>query len=499
MMKRNSWRIAGLLTLVALFVAAFMWCLRKENDIWTGVPLLTQEQYEGYTQSKYIDLEGQILLSDSPAPMDRSSSTIYVTVDPATDPMGWADGVSIRGGYELYFAPDEAFDEPAEAVENGHRFRMLVTAGSENYMEYGVVFTTIPVLKIDSESWDLSTESRANHEGELNLWTPDTVSSSRLQLHLRGSATSWMEKKSWKLSLKTEKGKNNNLSLLGLGEDDDWILNGMPLDDLKLREKLSMDIWGEIQKEYQQPLNMSDGEYVELIANGTYQGLYLLQRRVDTKYLQLSGDYVLMKSLNTYTAENVRDAYELIGATVDEAEAFAITEGFFSGEDYENVDLDSWIDMMLLVQLGKMSDNRGHKNMFYLWQLEQGEWTLHFIPWDTDMSFGIDFEERFVHIPDTVWNKMCIRVEYSGMYALYPDLDQRIAARWQQLRQSAMSDETILSIIDNYHSTLVSSGVMARDEEKWGLFYSDDTIESLMGFLENRLAFLDAYYGAILQ
>ena len=506
MIRKNGWRAGALLTVVLLFAAVLVFLHCQEEAVWTGAQLLTEQEWAQYTQYQYVDLSGQLLLDEEAAPIDRTTSTLYITVDAASDPSDWTDGLSIGRGYALYLAPDAAFDDPAAAVAQGHRFRLVVANGAETYMEYGVVFTTLPVLKIDSATWDLTAQDKSEHEGGLCLWSvsdPDEgdrgVVSSKLPLHMRGSTTSWMDKKSWKLSLKTEKGKNNHISLLGLGEDDDWILNGMQLDDLKLRERLTMDIWNQMQTASQNPLNMSTGEYVELVANGSYQGLYLLQRRVDEKYLELEGDYVLMKSQNTYTPQNVREAYELVAATVNEAQAFAVTEGFFSGADYGNVDLDSWIDMMLLVQMGNMEDNRGQKNMFYLWQLEEGAWRVRFIPWDTDMSFGIDMEERFVHVPEEVWNKMCIRVEYSGMYGLYPDLDARIASRWQQLRQGAMSDETIMGIIETYDTVICSSGARARDAEKWGLFYSDDTIESLTGFVQNRLGFLDAYYGAMIQ
>ena len=71
-----------------------------------------------------------------------------------------------------------------------------------------------------------------------------------------------------------------------MGSDDDWILNPMSLDDFKVKENLLMTLWNELAQENDWDVRMSTGNYCEIVMNGRYRGLYLLQRRIDRKYLK---------------------------------------------------------------------------------------------------------------------------------------------------------------------------------------------------------------------
>lgn len=481
---------------------AFLWDAEENWKPQTcmGVVVLENSQMEHFSKQESLDMKDCFYLDDEPAAVDLATSTIYISkVGAATQKFTELDGIlSLQKlGYELFFAPDAAFEDMPQAIENNHRFCLIATNGSERYSEYNVVFTTLPVMRLSLPDMDISSASKKDYDGELQLWDGTDDSSmitSSMKMHVRGATTSWVsDKKSWKVSL-IDDGKKHNENLLGLGSDDDWILNAMLMDDTKIREKLSMDLWNQMQENDRTSGNMSTGAYVEVVANGSYRGLYLLQRRVDRKYLNLAGDYVLMKSKNTYTPENVYDAYELIDSSLPEEESYVLTEQFLSG-DYEQVDVDSWLDLMLYVQLGYMADNRAQKNMYYLWERKNDQWSISFIPWDTDMSFGIGFDGFFVHRPEAYISGSCIRMEYSGLYLMYPDLIPRISQRWKELRQTVITEENLLQIIESAEWKVSSSGARMRNEELWGTRYENDTTDQVVWFLQNRLNYMDACYG----
>ena len=103
------------------------------------------------------------------------------------------------------------------------------------------------------------------------------------------------------MNLRDEDFQKSNVDLLGLGSDDDYILNPMSMDDTFVKEKLIQELWSQLMKQADYNYQMTKGEYVELFINGAYQGLYLLQRRIDAKYLNLNRNQdILLKGINTW-------------------------------------------------------------------------------------------------------------------------------------------------------------------------------------------------------
>ena len=169
-------------------------------------------------------------------------------------------------------------------------------------MRYDVVFTTLPVLAMEDPDSTMLTEKGPIVRGALSLWSPvdtetDTysVKHSLVRWKIRGQTTAELDKKCYKLTLEKNGGGKRNQNLLGLGKDDDWILNAMAMDDFKVKEQFAMKLWNRLAEQSPWDYPMSSGAYCEVVLNGHYQGLYLLQRRVDRKYLGLSDGQILLK------------------------------------------------------------------------------------------------------------------------------------------------------------------------------------------------------------
>ena len=116
------------------------------------------------------------------------------------------------------------------------------------------------------------------------------------------------------------------------------------------------------------------------------------------------------------------------------------------------------------------------------------------IPWDTDMSFGVYWIDGsgFQYIPESV-EIMEYRMEYEALKQQYPDLDERMAKRWQELRQTIFSAENLLGKIDAYRYTILMSGAVDRDFNilGWYSWGGLDIPENLKLYIENRLEILD--------
>ena len=114
------------------------------------------------------------------------------------------------------------------------------------------------------------------------------------------------------------------MSLVGLGADDDWILNPMNLDDTKLKETLFMDLWNQRAEQVNWNENMSAGEYVEVVINQEYWGLFQLQRRIDGKFLSLGSQDILLKSGVKLNTDTVELAYEIVHTGLTDTETFTL-------------------------------------------------------------------------------------------------------------------------------------------------------------------------------
>ena len=231
-------------------------------------------------------------------------------------------------------------------------------------MAYNVVFTTLPVLRIDGEAFALDERDREINRGELCLWTPNDPDSGRYSVkesdvhwHVRGGSSAYQSKTPWKLSLKKKNDTNKNMSMVGLGSDDDWILNAMALDDTKLKEQLFMKLWNERAAQTDWNPQMSSGEYVEVVMNRTYMGVYLLQRRIDGKYLNLESEDVLLKGKSMWIAETITDAYEIVTSPLNEQDTYDLMQDFFDGSDPSIVHQDNYLDVILFLQYASAGDN----------------------------------------------------------------------------------------------------------------------------------------------
>ncbi|HRZ98281.1 MAG TPA: CotH kinase family protein [Paludibacter sp.] len=123
----------------------------------------------------------------------------------------------------------------------------------------------------------------------------------RIAIELRGSSSQDLPKKPYGLTtLKDDNVSNNNVSLLGMPKENDWVLNSLAFDPSLMRDYLSYDF----------ARNMGNysprGVYCEVIVNGDYKGLYIFMEK-----LKINDDRInIIKMTNTdNTGQNVTGGY----------------------------------------------------------------------------------------------------------------------------------------------------------------------------------------------
>src|SRR4030042_904126 len=151
-------------------------------------------------------------------------------------------------------------------------------------------------------------------EGERNYVTDQNTAAyldynGRIDIEIRGSSSQYSQKKQYGFSTKLADGvTNNNVSLLGMPAENDWILNSMVFDSSLIRDYLCFNLSRQIG-EY-----ASRTAYCEVVVNGSYRGLYILEEKikpdnnrvdvykitVDDNYLpDISGGYIIKADKTT--------------------------------------------------------------------------------------------------------------------------------------------------------------------------------------------------------
>ena len=482
--KPMTKKIIFLVCSLIVFVSTALFVTAEKRKFCMGVPRITKEELNSYTETTELDIS-QITFEGEPVAIDWGNNSIYVSQSienkgKASDFQGKLEAMD--SNYQLFFLDD-----------------LLIIRSGALYQKVNVVITTLPVMYLKIEGNYADDEGNNVIQGRMTLWnsfaqggTGYQTKTSSAQWHMRGNSTRIYPKMSWKLNLKESDGQNRNEDLLGLGSDDDWILNPMSMDDTFVKEKLSQILWNQVAETVDYNDSMSEGQYIELVINGSYQGLYLLQRRVDAKFLKLDQTKdILLKGINTWEAETVADGYEIVWTPYDVNETYQAMEQVLKFQDGNGIHMKNFIDVSLFLQFLSGCDNYGYKNMFYALRKTGNAYEMSMVPWDTDLSLGVtwgyDYEQS-VH-------EMIERQELDTLRKQVPDIDEKMAVRWHQLRKSIYSEENIFAIYEEVTEELLNSGALQRDFECWGLLHEgEDNWGNLQRFIKERLEILDEYY-----
>lgn len=131
----------------------------------------------------------------------------------------------------------------------------------------------------------------------------------KIGIETRGSTSQLLQKKPYGFTtLKDDNVTNNNVSILGMPKENDWILNSLAYDPSLIRDYLSYNL-------YRKTGNYSPrGKYCEVVIDGDYKGLYILMEKikidenrvdilkitnVDNLYPDVTGGYLIKSDKNS--------------------------------------------------------------------------------------------------------------------------------------------------------------------------------------------------------
>jgi hypothetical protein len=361
-----------------------------------------------------------------------------------------------------------------------------------------------------------------------------------ISIEIRGSSSQMFPKKSYALETQDAEGQNNNVSLLGMPEENDWILYGPYTDKTLMRNAVVFEL-GEKLNRY-----TPRRRYCELFINGDYRGVYMLmenikrdENRVDIATLlpediegnELTGGYILkidkftgdfnggwQSPYSTVAGDNLYVQFHKPEMNELNAPQIAYIEGHITafedalaGPDFSDpelgympfIDVYSFIDLYLINELSKNIDGYRLSTYFYKQKDSNGGKIVMGPWWDYNLSLGnADYCEAAITEGFEV-NSDCGNTNPFWWERMLEDPTYRdlTRCRWEEYRSDAWSNESIHSTIDSLVTLLGDAS--ARDHARWPRLgqwvwpnsFVGDTYEEELDFMRNwiddRLDWLD--------
>jgi len=410
-------------------------------------------------------------------------------------------------GVSLCFVDDYTYDWRSDAVRDGYEYQILAY-NDEEFSYASIVFTGLPIVKIDTEApllphEDIPVQVSVCAAGEAPL-------TAYARAHERGDTSLRMRPKH---GIKVEFTRNadgtrkTTQRMPFLGETDEFILIAGSMDDLLIRDKLSWDLWNGIAKK-EEAFGPRELTYCEVFAGDEYLGVYLIMKPYDyaEELSRLSADAPMTDSLYRLAGRTVYEFdkpliqdhraiyYEQHYAPSGAPEHAAIEPylDMFAEEDdavfcekaLSMLDLDSVIRYALFVQACGMTDNE-RNNLYILCHRGEDGFRYLFAPWDLDVSWGRDDEENA-----EIWYEFDL---FDRLVELdCGDVRERVARIWQQMRETSFSDENVERLITSYDLEMGDSGAFYRDAVKWNRANSYADSYNTYAYAVSRFAMMDA-------
>ena len=356
----------------------------------------------------------------------------------------------------------------------------------------------------------------------------------RINIEIRGSSSQAVLKKQYGFSTKkTDNITNNNVSLLGLPKDNDWILYAMAFDASLIRNYLSYN------------LSRMIGEYAsrtifcEVVINGSYNGLYVLLEKIksgtdrvdvyeigagDITFPGVTGGYItkadkttggdpIAWEMSSYLGindvdfihelpkpENVKyEQNNYIQSEFEKLRISAATGDLSLETGYPSViDIPSFVDYMIINELAANAD--AYQFSTYYHKDRNGKLRAGPI-WDLDLTYGNDlFMWGFDRSKTNTWQFSNGDNEGPRFWRdLFNNQVFRccLSKKWNQLIQPGqpLNISGIESFIDQ--SVINISEAVMRENQRWGTVSNHaNEILKIKTFLQQRITWMTSGLGS---
>ena len=464
-------------------------------------------------------------------------------------PEGW-NSLTISG---KAVAPGDTVTFSKVAARKNYSFSIRKTDGSQSYTK-SVTFTALPVVRV------FGSFGNSYSEGNIQVLEPNigyAAEMLNMKAKWRGGITngSGKHKRNYHVKLKDAAGNKLEKKFFGLRNDNSWILESCQVDMSRVRNRVLTDLWND----YSTPPYYKDqekkartgtrGQFVELILNDEYRGIYCMTENMDRKQMQLKkieeatddteatahgrlwkskdwcyavfmgpnrghyypADFLTTPSEYSEMWDNYQVKYpdfEDYGYRTDWSTLYNAvdfvchsTDEDFREHFAEYFDLPVVIDYYILMETILSTDNHG-KNMFFAVYDSQVDEKITFGVWDMDATCGQRWSDDYYHStlmkPEQDYATYVYNNEH-GDYNLFKrlrdtdadDFNMQVRLRYRDLRKNWLATDSILKRFSTYLDRFKLCGAAQREYNKWN---GDSDIAGLSLNFDTEMEYLTDWF-----
>ena len=439
------------------------------------------------------------------------------------------EGVAVNNGDSVTF----------EAIEGGKQYVVTTQLGDSLFTGY-VTFTWLPIVEMFGEF-----KKSYYTYGTVIVSEPDSVYTEPLlaKVRLRGIATNVTGKHKRNYSIKfvnEEDSTKENHRFFGLRKDNNWILDAGQMDFLRVRNRVSTDLWLDMARRpwYSDTLpnarNGSRGQMIEVMLNGEYRGIYNMCEPIDRKQLKLKrydtenkafhgelwmaaswSQTVTMSVPKKRSSKTNWDGFELKYPDYDEIHRANWTTlenaVWFAKRADENqslrtdsmgyyFDLPVMQDYFIFIATLQALDNES-KNIFYACHDITDHPRLTMIPWDLDICLGQSYAPKVPRNEAVAPERELDWVYHLPMINMWHMMDyhNEVVNRYKELRETVLNTDSLVNRYRAAIDNLENCGAATREEGRWSedsdlagkpLDLSEE-MDYVEDWIRRRMAYLD--------
>lgn len=373
-------------------------------------------------------------------------------------------------------------------------------------------------------------QKRTNNNFTVNL---------KCKIKYRGASSLRYDKKSFAVKLLDDNEKSLDASILGIREDDSWILNAMAIDRIRMRDRLLFDVWNDFSgtpydTDYENR-NGTKGYFVEVFLNGEYHGLYCMTDKINRKLLGLKkikeetngdittrglllkcnawGDAAILRGYNDEPMDTEEwnqwelqypddypstDTYMPLARLIDLCNT---SSDVFKAEYQQHFYRDNLMKYHLFLLTFNICDNL-LKNTFLSTVDITKEERFIITPWDLDCSLGGLYDGThtdYIIENENIYVNPFVRLWQENVDNYKTDL----CNLWQNSSNDIFSEEAIAKRMSDYAEKFVKSGAWEREYQKWNnnpvtlTENPKEELEYINQWFRSRHITLDKYFSYI--
>ncbi|HRK27501.1 MAG TPA: CotH kinase family protein [Chitinophagales bacterium] len=517
----------------------------EDVSMWLTSPDGTEVWLTHYNGGSGDNFTNTCFNMSASVPVSNGSAPFNGSYIPIGDLSAFNNGQNPNGIWQLCIYDNYPFVDDGFLHNFTLRFSEYTAVATNPYLNF--TQSNLPIMVINTNGQNISDDPKItadmgiidNPSGINYLTDPFNGYEGKIGIEIRGTSSQSFPKKGYGFETQNEDGSNRNVSLLGLPEENDWVLHGPYSDKTLMRNALAYRLARNIDAPAMRT------RFCELVINNDYRGVYVLiekikrdKNRIDIAELtpadvegdQLTGGYMLKIDWGTggftYAFTSPHPANN--GATIDfqyEEPDYELVQpqhtAYISNyvTNFENalaspnfthptlgykpfVNLQSFMDYFIINEACKNIDAYRLSTFLYKDKdSKDGRLTMGPV-WDFNLSLGnADYLEGWN--PQNWYYTSNESIPFWWVRLMQdPDYVNQLRCRWNDLRQHQLHTDTVLAIVNNWVALLQDA--QKRNFERWqtlGAYVwpnpvTPDTYEGEITVMRNwiiqRLAWIDA-------